>query len=255
MHIFRWLLCLLALFLTPGLQAAPLQLYTEDYPPLNFSRDGKPTGLGVEVVEEILRRTQQHAHIQVVPWARGYQKALTEPNSGLFVTMRTAEREKLFKWVGPIAVAVTSFYALKGSGMTISSLDDARQLGTIAVPRQWYSFQTLKAQNMPNLYGVLGPKQMMTMLRHRRVNLVVADNLTLPDLLALGNLTPDDVEPLHSFLHSYAYIAFSLDTDDGLIDQWQRSLDQMKADGSFRAICQRWLPGQECSLALTAPAP
>ena len=139
-----------------------------------------------------------------------------------------------------------------GDGMHAT---DARQLGTIAVPRQWYSFQTLKAQNMPNLYGVLGPKQMMTMLRHRRVNLVVADNLTLPDLLALGNLTPDDVEPLHSFLRSYAYIAFSLDTDDGLIDQWQRSLDQMKADGSFRAICQRWLPGQEFPLALTAPAP
>jgi hypothetical protein len=29
----------------------------------------------------------------------------------------------------------------------------------------------------------------------------------------------------------------------------------MKADGSFRTICQRWLPGQECTLALTAPAP
>ena len=168
---------------------------------------------------------------------------------------RQPDREKLFKWVGPIAVAVTSFYALKGSGLSIHSLDDARQLGTIAVPRQWYSYQTLQTKGLSNLYGVLGPKQMMTMLHHRRVSLVVADNLTLTQLLALGDLTPDDVEPLHSFLRSYAYIAFSLATDDGLIDQWQRSLDQMKTDGSFRAICQRWLPGQEFPLALTAPAP
>ncbi len=252
MHPLRWLLCVFALSLPLTLQAAALQLYTEDYPPLNFNRDGKPAGLGVEVVEELLKRTGHTATISVVPWARGYQNTLSEPNSGLFVTMRTAEREKLFKWVGPIAVAVTSFYALKGSGLSIRSLDDARQLGTIAVPRQWYSYQTLQTKGLSNLYGVLGPKQMMTMLRHRRVPLVVADNLTLPDLLALGGLKTAEVEALHSFLRSYAYIAFSPDTDDALIRQWQASLEQMKADGSFSAIYQRWLPGQEIPLK---PAP
>lgn len=248
MHALRCLLCLLSLGLLTTLQAAPLQLYTEDYPPLNFSRAGQPAGLGVEVVEELLKRTGHTATISVVPWARGYQKTLSEPNSGLFVTMRTAEREKLFKWVGPIAVAVTSIYALKGSGLTIHNLDDAAQRGTIAVPRQWYSYQTLQAKGLTNLYGVLGPKQMMTMLRHRRVPLVVADNLTLPDLLALGGLKTTEVEALHSFLRSYAYIAFSPNTDDVLIRQWQASLEQMKADGSFSAIYQRWLPGQEIPL-------
>ena len=39
---WRWLGCLFALSLFPGLQAAPLQLYTEEYPPLNFARDGRP---------------------------------------------------------------------------------------------------------------------------------------------------------------------------------------------------------------------
>ena len=198
MHPLRWLLCVFALSLPLPLQAADLQLYTEDYPPLNFSRAGQPAGLGVEVVEELLKRTGHTATISVVPWARGYQKTLSESNSGLFVTMRTAEREKLFKWVGPIAVAVTSIYALKGSGLTIHNLDDAGQLGTIAVPRQWYSYQTLQAKGLTNLYGVLGPKQMMTMLRHRRVPLVVADNLTLPDLLALGGLHPGEVDSILS---------------------------------------------------------
>ena len=129
--------------------------------------------------------------------------------------------------------------------MTIASLEDASKVGTIAVPRQWYSYQTLEAKGLPNLYGVIGPKQMMTMLRHRRVPVVVADNVTLESLLALGDLKPTDVEPLHSFLRSYAYIAFSTSTDDALIAQWQTTLDAMKADGSFAAIYQRWLPGQE----------
>ena len=39
-------------------QAERLRLYTEEYPPINFSRDdGKPTGLATEVVLEIMRRT------------------------------------------------------------------------------------------------------------------------------------------------------------------------------------------------------
>jgi len=157
--------------------------------------------------------------------------------------MRTQEREKLFKWVGPVVVTVTSFYALKNSGLRITSLDDAKKAGTIALPRQWYSFQTLQAQGMPNLYGVLGPRQMMSMLRYRRVPLVVADNVTLASLLALAELKPADVEPLYAFMNTHAYIAFSPSTDDKLIEQWQTALDQMKADGRFAAIYQKWLPG------------
>ncbi|MOA51860.1 Bacterial extracellular solute-binding protein, family 3 [compost metagenome] len=75
--------------------------------------------------------------------------------------------------------------------------------------------------------------------------LVVADNVTLESLLALGELKPEDVELLHSFLRTYAYIAFSPSTDDALIAEWQSTLDQMKADGTFAAIYRRWLPGQE----------
>lgn len=115
------LLCLMFCYAGLGLAAEPLQLYTEEYPPLNFSQAGKPAGLGVEVVEEILRRTGQQASIEVVPWARGYQATLSQPNTGLFVAMRTEEREQLFKWVGPIIVGVTSFYALKGSSLTIAA--------------------------------------------------------------------------------------------------------------------------------------
>ncbi|MEO4046793.1 transporter substrate-binding domain-containing protein [Pseudomonas sp. CAU 1711] len=240
----RWLGCLLALCLAHGLHAAPLQLYTEEYPPMNFAREGRPAGLAVDLVREILARTGRGARISLVPWARGYQAAQVDPDSGLFVTMRTAEREPLFQWVGPVMVVVTSFYALRGSGIRIDSLEDAARAGTIAVPRQWYSFQELKARGLANVYGVIGPRQMMSMLRHGRVQVAVADNVTLESLLALGGLTPAEVEPLHAFMRSEAYIAFSPSTDPGLVAEWQQTLDSMKRDGSFALIYRRWLPGQ-----------
>ena len=92
-----FLVLALAAMLAAAGPAGALELYTEENPPINFSRDGKPAGLTVEVVQELLRRTHTTAPIHIVPWARGYQEARTHPNVALFVAVRTAEREPLFK--------------------------------------------------------------------------------------------------------------------------------------------------------------
>jgi len=246
---------LLASLLCVSLQAQPLRLYTEEYPPINFSEDGKPTGLATEVVQAIMQRTGQSAPITVVPWARGYQEALTRANTGLFVTMRTREREQLFKWVGPITRNVTSFYALRRSFLSISRLEEAREYGEIAVPRDWYSHQRLLAEGFSNLTPVTGPAQVVSMLKRGRVKLMVLDNLSLNALLAQGDIQADEVQLLFNFMHSDSYIAFSQQTDDALIARWQRELDSMKRDGSFAAIHQKWLPGEPLPPLEPAPAP
>jgi polar amino acid transport system substrate-binding protein len=225
-------------------QAESLRLYTEEYPPINYSQDDEPTGLATEVVREIMRRTGQHAPIEVVPWARGYQQARVRPATGLFVTMRTAEREALFQWVGPLARAVTSFYALRSAELRVASLDEARRLGAIAVPRDWYSHQYLQAEGFANILPVTGPVQVIRMLKRGRVKLMVLDNLSLKALLAQGGVRASEVELLHSFMHNDAYIAFSPQTDAALIARWQAELDAMKADGSFAALYRKWLPGE-----------
>lgn len=238
-----WSLLLCLLFCGP-LLAGPLRLYTEEYPPLNFSRDGKPVGLSVEVVEELIRRTGDAASINLVPWARGLRETETKPDVGLFVTMRTEPREQRFQWVGPLLVSVTSFYGLRDSGLRIDSLHQAAEAGLIVVPRDWYSYEILRNAGLSNVQGVVGPQQMMQMLRRGRAKLIVAENTSLPGLLSLAQMRMEEVEPLHRFLDSYGYIAFSSQTDPALVARWQQALDGMRADGSFERIYRRWLPGQ-----------
>lgn len=251
-----WFFAVLACTMSLVVHAQPLHLYTEEYPPINFSRNGQPTGLATEVVREIMRRTGQNAPIQVVPWARGYQQAQVRPNTGLFVTMRTREREPLFKWVGPLTRNVVSFYALRSSALDLQNLEQARHFGEIAVPRGWYSHQRLLTEGFTNLIPVTGPDQMINMLKRGRVKLMVSDNLSLSTLLAQGDIQANEVQRLFTFMHSDSYIAFSLGTDDALIQRWQRELDGMKADGSFAAIHLKWLPGEPLpELDKAAPAP
>ena len=250
-----WFYAVLACALSLAVQAQPLRLYTEEYPPINFSENGQPTGLATEVVQAIMQRTGQNAPITVVPWARGYQQALSRPNTGLFVAMRTREREQLFKWVGPITHNVTSFYALRRSFVSIQRLEEAREYGEIAVPRDWYSHQSLLARGFTNLTPVTGPAQVVSMLKRGRVKLMVLDNLTLSALLAQGDIQADEVQLLFEFMHSDSYIAFSQATDDALIARWQRELDSMKGDGRFAAIHEKWLPGAALPPLEAGPAP
>ena len=240
-----WLSALfLGVWLPLSLPAEPLRLYSQEYPPVNFSIAGEPAGMAVDVVRELARRSGQPISMEVVPWARAYREARTRPNAGVFVTMRTAEREPLFQWVGPITVNITSFYGLTDAAPRIDSLDDARRHGEIAIPREWYSHQLLLAEGFTNLHPVPGPDMVVQMLKHRRVKLMVMDNLGLPAYLARGGLRADEVKLLFSFLRSYTYIAFSSEIDHSLVARWQEELDDMKRDGSFAAIHHKWLPGE-----------
>ncbi|MBB2493433.1 substrate-binding periplasmic protein [Aquipseudomonas ullengensis] len=246
-----WLLVgLLVVELLPNLAAAELRLLTEQAPPTSYMEAGKPTGYAVAVVEELIHRTGQAAHIELLPWTRAYHLVKHEPDTALFSMVRTDEREAQFQWVGPILQGSTRFYSLKSSQLTIDSLDAAAHSGTVALPKQWYTYETLQQKGFTNLYGVPSSKQMVTMLKHGRVKLIATEDLTLREELAAGGLTPEEVQAHLAFMNSDYYIAFSPQTDAALVTQWQRELDGMRRDGSLQALRQRWLPqiGQPAAL-------
>lgn len=237
------LLCWLALLGIPAV--AELRLITEDAPPMSFLRDGAPQGLAVEVVHALLARTGDSARIELMPWTRGLHLAQREADTALFSTVRTPEREKRFQWVGPIVVGTTSFYSLKSRGLTIDTLQQAAASGPLALPKQWYTFEVLSAHGFTNLYAVPGSKQMLTMLKHGRVQLIATEDLTLASELASVGLSPADVTAHVPFMRSAYYIAFSPQTSSARVQRWQQALLQMHEDGSLASILRRWLPHAE----------
>jgi polar amino acid transport system substrate-binding protein len=221
-----------------------LQVFTEEFPPITFSKDGKASGLASEVAEEIMKRSGVNATIQVVPWARGYKALEQGPTTALFTTMRTEEREKLFKWVGPLVEQNTNFYALKDSKITIASLDDAKKIDSIGVITDYYSQQFLAGKGFTNLDASADANALVRKLLAGRISLMVSDSITLGEVLKANGAKPEDVKAVYTFITTQSYIAFSLDTPDDMVQQWQKALDAMKADGTFAKIYGKWLPGE-----------
>jgi len=224
--------------------ATELQLLSEENPPLNYSENGVPKGLSVDVVHEIQRRVGNTDPIKMLPWARGYRLATTEPNVALFGTARTAAREDQFQWVGPVVTAIASLYSKRGSGLRINSLDDAKQVSRILVVRDFYTHQLLEKLGFTNLEPVPKPETMVKMAVNGRAPLMFVGNVTLPELLEKAEAKRSDVELLYTVTSIQTYIAFSLGTPKEVVAAWQAALDAMKRDGSYNAIYAKWLPGE-----------
>jgi len=221
--------------------AAALRLLSEEFPPINFTEEGRPSGLAVEVVQSILLRLGQRLPIEFQPWARAYREAQGSEPVALFSAARIPEREKLFQWAGPIVTFYSSFYARAGAER-LKRFDDARQAEDVLVVRDWYTAQQLASEGFRNLRYVSDPVQGLRMLLAGRAPLFASERISMPGTLASAGIEPGLLEEVYTYASSDGYIAFSPGTPRRVVAAWQREIDAMKRDGSFQAIYKRWLP-------------
>ena len=225
-------------------ETAGLQILTEESPPLSFIRDGEITGLVTEVVRELAKRTATAGRIQLVPWQKGYQALLEQPDVALVPTVMTAQRKPLFQWVGPLAVLDTNLYALKGSGIAIANLDDARKVNRIATVAKYYSEQMLDKEGFTNTQSYPDTETTVRALLDGKVKLLASNNLEMPAVLKKVGGSMDDVENVFTLSTDLFYIAFSKAIPAERVARWQDALDGMKRDGTFAKLYGEWLPAE-----------
>lgn len=232
----------LLMAILPVNSAAGLTLITEENPPVNFTRDGKLTGFSTQIVREILKRLDRSDPIQVLPWARGYQMLQQKSDVILFSTIRSKEREHLFKWVGPLCIEHWGFYARRDSTVRIHSLADAKRVRAIATYRDDAKEQFLKAHGFTNLDSSNSPFSNLKKLMSGRVDLWLDRNMGMPQVAREVGVDPKNLKLVYAVTSADLYIAFSKAMPQSVVTAWQRALDQIKADGTFARIAARWLP-------------
>jgi polar amino acid transport system substrate-binding protein len=221
---------------------ADMTILTEEFPPFNYTDGGSLTGVTTQVVREITRRLEIPDPIEVLPWARGYKRLLAEPNVVLFTTARTQERESLFHWVGPLFSVRLGFYARKSDRRRIESLEDAMQVGAIATYKDDFREQLLKSLGFSNLDSSNSPQSNLRKLMSGRVDLWFFDNIGAPRLAREVGIDPGDIEAVFTYQTHYAYIAISKQTPPAIVHPWQKTLDEMKSDGTFWWLTRKWVP-------------
>lgn len=228
------------MFWTTAATGETYKIMTEEYPPFNYTEGGKLTGLATEVVLQLAKKLGHPEDIEMLPWARAY--GLIQQNDGqiLYSMTRTEEREKMFKWVGPVASNKWVFFAKKGSGITIGALADAKKVEKIGTYKDDAAESFLKTEGFANLDSVLNDEQNVPKLMAGRITLWIVGELQgIYKAKAKG--VADQLEKVFDVKDTQLYIAFSKNTPDAEVAKWQAALDAMKADGSYDALIKKYM--------------
>lgn len=116
------------LLFTQARAGEPLNFYTEEWIPFNYANQANEVdGFTTAIVKRISQNLETKVVIELQPWSRALQSARRSSNAGIYSIYRTPEREKLFKWVGPIYKVETVLWGLKERNLSIRSLEDAKK--------------------------------------------------------------------------------------------------------------------------------
>lgn len=215
--------------------AVPLELnkltyITENNASFNYVRDGQLQGFAVEVLltaSADIGSPVQRNEILVQPWARAYKQALRGPNTVLFSTIRTPEREDKFQWVGPFASESDVVIALKAR--QIKFTDSAKLKGFIAgAVRGDVGEEILREIKFPSDKIALLPNSttMGAMLVAGRVDIWIFGEFAWRESLSLAGFDPSLFEVVYRFPPKHYYFALSRDIDPILVQSFQMAIDQ-----------------------------
>jgi polar amino acid transport system substrate-binding protein len=225
-----------------------IRIVTEELPPYNMTQDGRVTGMSTEVVRAVLEEIGLQASIQSMPWARAYDIALNAENVLIYSITRTAQREKLFKWVGEIAPMNWYLYARPESNIRLDNLDEARQY-QIATVKDDAGEQYLEAKGFTigkNLQSNNKYQYNYEKFKLGRVDLWISIELNARYLIRQAGEDPAAmVVPVLSLPDlggdEGLHMAFSLQTADAMVERFRQGLQAIRSNGTYDAIARKWL--------------
>jgi polar amino acid transport system substrate-binding protein len=226
-----------------SVQAQTLKVVTENYPPYNYTENGKVVGFSTEVVQEVLDRADLDYEINAYPWARTYSLAQSQPNTLIYSIGRNEKREKLFKWVDVIAPYNVYLYKMKGNdNVKVSNLNEAKNY-KIGCVRKDVRTDYLEGHGFNNLDQTNSDVINLKKIFNGRIDLYPTDEIGGAYLAKQEGFDASKLEKVFFIedLSSGLYMAFSLKTDDAIVNKCKKALAEIKDDGTFEKIKAKYL--------------
>jgi len=196
-------------------------VYTEDYKPLYYQdENGQILGTATELLREIAAAAEIDIDLHLRPFKRGLNAVRNNADHCFLALWRTASREPNFTWVGPLEIDGFALFALKDSGIILSSLKDSFQYSTGAVAG-WTSTLELEKAGHPNMVLVDQDGLNANMLRKGHTKLWLGGLISTPYLAELAGIEVKNILTVQKVDLS---LACNPDIDKTLTGRLQKAL-------------------------------
>lgn len=225
-----WRLATLLLMLPVAAGAQGVRIVGEHLPPSSMMEGNVVVGRETMKVREIMARAGIGYAIELLPWKRAYAQALREPDTCIFSTSRTQEREALFRWIGPLNEAEWVLYGLAERRLALRTLDDARGLiiGTVLGDARDDYLRQRGLNVAPVTQEWLNPQKLLL----GRIDLW-AVGMAVGSKPFLGKEWEGKVVPLLTFNRVQTYLACNKQLPEAQAAAMQRAAAAMRRDGSM----------------------
>jgi len=223
--------------------ALELQIVSDPFAPLGYeSRDGEIVGLTVDVIRALLEETEIKGKFLMLPWARAYHMAKTEENILIYSLVKTEERQKIFKLVGPFLHERAYLYKLKKrKDIRLDSLDDIWKY-RVGVVNEYYAHQYLVSEGFEELLDIaVTPELNLKKFIVGRFDLLVYGEVSFNYHIKEKGYDPDIFEKVLYVMLNEKYLAFSQKTDDEIVKRFEQALKRIKLNGTLEKITRKYL--------------
>ena len=230
-------------------KAQELTIYTEEFPPFNFTEKGKITGVSTEVVQHVMADTGIQYRIISLPWSQSYNLAQKKPNALIYSISRNSSREPLFKWIGVVTPTTYSVIALKSrSDINIDQLSDLKKykIGTTTddIVESWLISKGFSTSDLIRTSGENAALKNFKNLLNNRI-----DVWPFPDAVAYyivrqeGHSNPESLLkkalPMKELSGGY-YMAGGLNISDEIVKKISNALKKFKQSNEYYKILAHW---------------
>ena len=222
--------------------ARALTLLTDENPPFSFTEKGKVQGQAADIVREMAARAGIPATVEVAPWETAYVRAQGQRDACLFATARQENRERLFLWVGPIAVNPWAVYARGDFGLPIRSVKELAPFRIGTVDRDAKN-DFLRENGVNDLRAVRedaqNPPRLLLPREHPdHIDLWITGLFSGRETAKAAKVA--DIKIVFIVSDEPLLLACNAQTDRKVVRTLSDALDGMKADGSFQRITARY---------------
>lgn len=226
---------MLSLLAAPVAAADKISFTTEDYPPYNFRAGSEIKGAGYDQLIELMKEVDATYTIEMMPWARAISLAQTEPMHCVFTAAHIPERDKLFKWLEPIAVGRNFMISRKGSGIDVKNNDDAKSY-IVGTQRNDYTQTLLENSGFRSIDLATDLNLTLKKLVSGRIDLMPIDEQHYIELAKSG----EPIEVKFIFTQQKFSVACNPGFPDALLQQMQAALDKLIENGTQAMILEKY---------------
>jgi polar amino acid transport system substrate-binding protein len=229
-----------------------LELYTQEFPPLQVQVGEQAEGYVVKFVEAVVEHASQNLEMEIsgihfLPWKRAIRNTQENENVLFFSLSRTPNREQQFQWIGPVSPYEVAVYRhIEGPPVNPDYLSDLKNYSFAAQAASSFE-EVIKEEGFNNIIPVNYGQVAIKLLRAHRVDFAPLVTSSYYYRMEQYGYNPDEFIEVIKIdkLCKELWLVTGNNTSPEVVSALQESFNQLKNDGLLEQLIAEYQPDSE----------